>query len=312
MNNIARRHVLTFAIVFVAILGMVWNARALARLQETTDAKPYVLVAAPRENRARGERDYGPIAAFLTQALGHKVVYKHPDGWLTYELWIWKDRADIYFDGPQFDSWRLHYLDQTIGPRVPQPQEWRLYTWKGSPITSIKEAENGAVLCAPPIPNFGTLWVTSLFKDPSRQPYFRNTRGWKSIFDAVRKHRCLLGIGPRLTVHYLDAHHTEVTVLKKSRPYNNQAFTISAQLPPAVRAAIVRALLSPAGEESMMRLRRRFSHGLPLVAGHASEYLDADRELDAQWGTIYATGIDRYLKQDAKREGLPFLPLVKP
>ena len=122
---------------------------------------------------------------------------------------------EIFFDGPQFGAWRLHHLDQTLGPRVPQAQDWRLYTWKGSPVTSLREAANGAVLCAPPVPNFGTLWVATLFPNPSRQPYVRSTRGWKPIFAAVRNHTCTLGLGPKLTIHYLDPHHQEVTVLKR-------------------------------------------------------------------------------------------------
>ncbi len=265
--------------------------------------KPYVLVAAPRETAARGLRDYGPVAAFLTKVLHHPVVYRHPDGWLTYELWIWKDRGDIYFDGPQFISWRLHYLHQTLGPRVPQPQDWRLYTWKGSPVKSLKEAATGAVLCAPPVPNFGTLWVTGLFPNPARQPYIHNMHGWKRIFKAVADHQCMLGIGPKLSLHYLDPQHEKVTVLRRSRHFPNQGFSISAKLPKNVRAAIVRALLSPAGEQAMARLRKRFAHGQPLVAGHTSQYQNVDTGLAAQWGTVYASGIHRYLKQDAKREG---------
>ncbi len=64
--------------------------------QAATPAKLYVLTSAPRESAVRGQRDYGPIAAFLTKVLHHAVVYRHPDGWLTYERWIWKDRADVY------------------------------------------------------------------------------------------------------------------------------------------------------------------------------------------------------------------------
>ncbi len=265
--------------------------------------KPYLLVAAPRETVARGQRDYGPVAAFLTKVLHHPVVYKHPDGWLTYELWIWKDHGDIYFDGPQFIAWRLHYLHQTLGPRVPQTQDWRLYTWKGSPVKNLEEASTGAVLCAPPVPNFGTLWVARLFPNPARQPYIHNMHGWKRIFKAVANHQCTLGIGPKLSLHYLDPQHAKVTVLRRSRHFPNQGFSVSAKLPEKVRAAIVRALLSPAGEKAMTRLRKRFAHGRPLVAGHASQYRNVDTGLSAQWSTIYASGIRRYLKQDAKREG---------
>jgi len=301
-----------FVAIWAAVLGMTWSGQTVGALQNPGASRPYVFVAAPRETEAQGMRVYGPIAAFLTEVLGHKVVYEHPNGWLTYELWIWEDHADIYFDGPQFMAWRMIHLDQTIGPRVPQPQDWRLYTWKGSPVTNLQEAANGASLCAPPVPNFGTLWVTSLFRNPSRQPFIRNTSGWTPIFKAVRNHSCTLGIGPKLTIESLDPHHQLVTILKKGPAYPNQGFTVSAKLPLSVRTTIVHALLSPAGEKAMMPLRKRYSHGLPLVDGHPADYKDVDQGLDAQWGTIYAASINRYLEIDAKNEGLSTARLMAP
>ena len=303
-----RSRMMLYALTSVAGMLAPWSGAQAA----VAPTKPYVLVAAPRETAARGQRDYGPVAAFLTKVLHHPVVYRHPNGWLTYELWIWKDRADMYFDGPQFIAWRLHYLHQTLGPRVPQPQDWRLYTWKGSPVNTVAGAATGATLCAPPVPNFGTLWVTNLFPNPARQPYIRNMHGWKRIFKAVTDHQCTLGIGPRLTLHYLDPGQKKVTILRRSRHYPNQGFTISRKVPGPVRREIVRALLSPAGEKAMMRLRKRFSHGRRLVAGQARQYRNVDVGLDAQWGTVYATGINRYLRQDAKREGFAVTQLAAP
>lgn len=285
---------------------------AAAQSAAAQNTKPYVFVAAPRESKAQGQVDYGPIAAFLSKALGHPVIYRHPNGWLTYELWIWKDRADIYFDGPQFLSWRLHYLHQTLGPRVPQPQDWRLYTWTGSSAKNLKDAANGASLCAPPIPNFGTLWVAHLFPNPERQPYMQNTRGWKAIFKAVKDHSCTLGVGPKLALESLDPTHKGIVILKRSRSFPNQGFSISRKLPANVRQAIVRALLSPAGEQAMMRVRKRFAHGRKLVAGNPADYKNVDQGLNAQWGTVYATGINGYLKKDAQREGFTTSRLTTP
>ena len=129
--------------------------------------------------------------------------------------------------------------------------------------------------------------------------------GWKRIFNGVASHDCMIGIGPRLTVHHLDPDQQRVTILKKSPHYPNQAFTISAKLPKSVRATIVRALLSPAGQKAMIRLRKRFSHGRRLVAGHAADYESVDQSLDAQWGAVYAASINHYLREDARREGFP-------
>jgi len=302
----------TFVLTVAAALSLATNLLLPTSAMAQSTTAPYIFVAAPRENAARGERDYGPIASFLSHVLHHPVVYEHPNGWLTYETWIWTDHADIYFDGPQFVAWRINHLDQTLGPRIPQPQDWRLYTRKGSTIHNLQQVSTGAILCAPPLPNFGTLWVMSLFTNPSRQPYIRNTHGWKKIFKDVMDNKCQVGIGPRLTLHYLSSTNNEIKVFKRSVHYPNQGFSISAALPLAVRTAIVQALLSPEGEQAMMRLRKRFAHGRELVLGGITQYAGIEKSLDAQWGTVYATGINRDLKQDAKRENLTNVHLIKP
>ena len=41
-----------------------------------------VLTAPPRENAAKGQELYGPIADELTKLLGEKVIYQQPKSWL--------------------------------------------------------------------------------------------------------------------------------------------------------------------------------------------------------------------------------------
>ncbi len=89
-------------------------------------------------------------------------------------------------------------------------------------------------------------------------------------------------IDVRVGVRYRDPNGQNVTIVELSPHYRNQTITMSRKLPKTVRMTTLRALLSPAGQTAMMRLRKRFAHGRPLVAGHASQHRNVDHGLDAQ------------------------------
>ena len=303
-----------FSVMFFTIAAMtIWPALAdnnspamVSQGVSSVSSRPYLLVAPLRESAAKGEKDYGPVAAFLSKVTGHPFVYARPTSWLNYEKWIWEDHGDVYFDGPHFIAWRLHNLHASLGPRVPQPQEWRIYTWKGDPaVKTLADVAEGTSFCAPPVPNFGTLWAMSLFQNPMRQPLWVDTKGWGPIFKKVMAHECAVGVAPKLALKKLDPQRTKVTVLTRGPRLPNQGFSISYKVPPALREKIVRALLSPAGERALLPLRQRFSHGAPFVAGNPADYTTVYGPLTEAWGAMYGAVIARYLKRDAAREGFP-------
>ena len=57
-----------FKTVFLVFILSISNAQA-----------ELILSAPPRESLKAGNELYGPLAEHLTQLLGEKVIYKHPD-----------------------------------------------------------------------------------------------------------------------------------------------------------------------------------------------------------------------------------------
>ncbi len=277
-----------------ASIGLLVSAAVFA-------ARPpvFTVVAPPRETVAVGNLDYGTVAAFLTKVTGVHFVYKRPNNWLQYQSWVWKDGGDVYFDGPHFVAWRLHHQGATLGPRLPQAQNWRIFTWAGNPdIHSIRDVVGG-IFCAPPPPNFGTLWAQTLFPNPARQPYILNTHGWAKIFKQVESRHCEIGIAPKITLNTLDPERTLTYIIKRGPVFPNQAFSLSRKLPSALRQKIITALLSPAGERALMPLRKRFAAGRRFVAGTPAQYVDVDQGLDAYWNPIFGQEIKKDLEKEA-------------
>ncbi|KPJ93231.1 MAG: hypothetical protein AMJ53_07800, partial [Gammaproteobacteria bacterium SG8_11] len=64
-----------------------------------------ILSAPPRELPEAGLKLYGPLASHLSELLGEKVIYQHPNNWLEYQRDLRRGVYDIVFDGPHFVSW---------------------------------------------------------------------------------------------------------------------------------------------------------------------------------------------------------------
>lgn len=290
--------------IWIAVLAVLVSSGVTWPAIAGTAARPvagiaYRFLAPPRESAALGQATYGPIAAFLTRATGHKFVYVHLNSWLEYERWIWMNKGDLYFDGPHFAAWRMHNEGATLGPVVPQPQQWRLYTWRGNKAIRTVADTYGLRLCAPPAPNFGALWAAAMYTNPVRQPYFMDMHNWVKIYRAVVAHKCDVGVGPKTTLDVVDPHHTKIRILVRGPDYPNQAFTLSRSIPLALQGHIIEALLSPAGQAAMSKLRTRFANGHPLVSVAPNKYATVDRPLSAYWGATYQPIISRLETQGA-------------
>lgn len=261
----------------------------------------YRLIAPPEQTAAAGQATYGPIAAFLTRATGQRFVYKHVDSWLEYEHWIWLNKGDVYFDGPHFAAWRIHHQGATLGPAVPQPEQWRLYTWHGnSAINSVADTY-GLRLCAPPAPNFGALWAGAMYNNPVRQPYFVDMHNWVKIYRALVAHRCDVAVGPKTILDTLDPSRTTIKIITRSPNYPNETFTLSRSIPKALQQRIINALLSRSGQAAMRRLRAQFSNGRPLVSATPGRYVHVDDALSTYWGATYKPVISR-LREEGTAE----------
>src|SRR5712692_5755018 len=53
--------------------------------QNPTDRTELIFSAAPRENAERSNEIYGPIAEYLSNAIGKKIVYQYPGTWGVYQ-----------------------------------------------------------------------------------------------------------------------------------------------------------------------------------------------------------------------------------
>ena len=233
-----------------------------------------VLAGAPRD--ANDSEMYQPIADFLTKVTGETVRVAHTVNFLLFEEGILKDKYDFVFAGPHFNSWQISNEGHTALVRLPQKQVWAIIVGVGEDkITNTKDLA-GYSVCAHAPPNLGTLILLSQFPNPVRQPYIKETKGWKKIYDAIASGACKGGILPLTQLHEYDGAAHRVKTIFLTAPTVNQALTASKRISPELQGKIRQALLSDNGQRVMTRLRAAYSNGKPLVAADNAEYSGMD------------------------------------
>lgn len=232
----------------------------------------YLFTAPPRESLEAGIKLYQPIADFLTRTTGETFVYKHPDDWKEYSSGMRNQEYDLAFDGPHFVSWRVKNINHDVIAKLPQLHIWRVIARKDSDDIASLEDLVGRKVCAPKSPNFGMLTMMSHYSDPDREPIHIVTKGWKDGYTAVVQNKCDATVLPKTNHKKFDPQLTKTKAIHTHLPYPNQAFTAGPKFPPALKAKIIKNLLSDEGQVALSNLRDRYTRGAKLVSVENEEY----------------------------------------
>ena len=243
-----------------------------------------IFAAPPRENTAAGEAKYGPVAAYLTEVLNKKVIYRHPGTWGVYRTEMLQGKYDIVFDGPHFNSYRAEKLNHNILVKIPVRHEFVVIAKKGEKRFTDIDQLAGRTFCTHAPPNLGTLTLLSQFPNPSRQPAIINTKGWKNIYNGVQSGKCTAGILPIINLRKYDAGGALATIVWKNRALPNQAFSAGPRLTNAEQRKIAIALVSINSREATSKLRAAYRVGEKFEMATNQEYLGVSEYLKNEWG----------------------------
>lgn len=264
-----------------------------------------ILTSPPRENAAKGQQQYGPLAAALTELLGEKVSYQQPKGWLFYQRDMRQDDYDIVFDGPHFISWRILQFDHTPVAKLPGKLAFVVVSRKSD--SSVKELDDlvNQPVCAIAPPNLSTLTILALYANPVRQPRLVSAKGGApGVYKEFNKGECKAAIlrdkffDKKLT----DEDRAQLKVLYRSQPISNQGITVSSRVTEEQRQKITEFLTheTPA---TMPILKRFAPKAKSMIPASKADYDEHYRLLT---GVIFGWEITNpeYLRQQrASRSG---------
>lgn len=250
-----------------------------------TENNELVLSAAPREEEAEAEVIYGPVAEYLSTALGKKVVFKHAGNWGIYQGLMQKGAYDIVFDGPHFNSWRVDRVQHNVLVKVPGDHVFVVLVKKDNDkIRELKQLA-GRTICAHAPPNLGTLTALNEFENPARQPILINTDGWKEIYQGMLANKCVAAVVPLKAFEKFEkdtGHQAKIVFRGATLPDN--ALSAGPRLSVQDQEKITRVLLSPEGEKATAKLRAKYASNKPFSAANNKEFAGLGSYLKNEWG----------------------------
>lgn len=248
-------------------------------------AAPLILAAPPRDSAEEGQRRFGPVADYLSSALGRPVVYRHPTTWGGYQADMQRGAYDIVFDGPHFNGWRVAKLRHNVLVKLPGDFVYTAVVRKdSSPAISQLKQLAGRRICAHAPPNLGTMIMFKEFDNPARQPVVIETDGYDKIYRALLDGRCDGAMLPLKHVQKHDPNGEHVRIVFKSQPLPQQAVSAGPRLSAAEQARVAEALLSPAAAVPLAKVREAYGLGKSFVAAKSDEYAGLGEYLKDIWG----------------------------
>jgi ABC-type phosphate/phosphonate transport system substrate-binding protein len=243
-----------------------------------------VFTSPPRESAEDGELLYRPIAEYLSQALGKRVVYRHPGTWGVYRTEMLNGGYDIIFDGGHFVGYRALKLQHNVVAKMPEAQQFAIIVRSDDKSAKVTDLA-GETFCSPPPPNQGALLALSQFPDSAKQPIMVpiTSKFWPSVYEGVVGGRCKGGVLVFANWEKLDKSGA-TKVLFKTPPQPNQAFTVGPRVTPEDQSKIAAALTSAEAARATENLRERFKVGERFVAANNAEYLELAELLRNEWG----------------------------
>ena len=250
-------------------------------------ADALIMTAPPRENPAKGQELYGPIAKELSQLLGKEVVYEQPKNWAHYAKKMRENYYDIVFDGPHFNAWRQKNLKHI--PLVSLPGHLEFYIVTRADYKEYNNARDlvGRKICGMPSPHLATDLVYDIYKNPVVQPHiFEVHGGQRAALQAFKDGKCVATIFRTTLFDRLpEAERKKLKVVARTRSLPNQTISVSKKLE-GNRDRITKFFLSNNGKIVSDALLSRYSKSKKqFIKANPNEFVSAEDILEGVvWG----------------------------
>jgi len=251
-----------------------------------TSAQEYVFSAPPRGNPEKEAQVYRPIATYLSRVTGKKIVYKHPDNWLSYQDNMQKGRYDLVFDGPHFIGWRMSKAQHRPLAKLPGNLSFVVFVSKENKQVKRMGDLAGRTLCGLAPPNLATLTMYNQFPNPSRQPLVVKVSSFPAGYDQVSKGKCTAGVmRDKMFVKLQKKNGNQARVIWNSRGTANQGFSAGPRFSVGDKKRIADGLLSQDAAPHLNNFYDRFSKkNKNLQQATVSEYAGLGDLLRDVWG----------------------------
>ena len=240
-----------------------------------SSAASYYLSVQPVLPRDQIQRNYQPLATYLTETTGHTIVIKSYRNFLTY--WARMQKAtDMHFilDAAHLTDYRVQRTDYKVLVKLPDTVTFTVVTSEENFVFEMEEliSKKIATMASP---GMGAVRLHGMFPNPVRLPFYIEASDSVDAVEKVIDGRADAAIIPSPLVGNYDNLNSVIS----TDPVPHMAMSASPEIPDevalAVKQALVDATKTPEGKKMLedMRIEYFEEANAQIYAGY-SELLE--------------------------------------
>lgn len=220
--------------VAVQLMGIGWASAPVAPSR-------LVLATAPDLPAGTAKR-YLALARHLSHVTGKEIVYQPSHDWLSYQRHLRTGGYDLVLASAPVASWLIASHAHEPLVRASADDRFVLITDGAQTITEVSDLA-GRRICAPALPDVGTLSVYVHFDNPARRPILVADNDPGRIYDTLRAGGCEAAVLPRDAYDVLQGKRHQARELLSTTAMPGMTLTAGPRLTAEQKLAIRRALL---------------------------------------------------------------------
>jgi ABC-type phosphate/phosphonate transport system substrate-binding protein len=239
-------------LLLLLALGLCWPRAVPAATSNILKADPgdIVFIIQPILSEEQTQRAYKPLADYLGQATGKRVVIRTLPNFLAYWEVARQDSGyHLVLDAAHFTDYRAQKLGFKVLAKVPEGVSYSLIVSAEALVIDPIELV-GKTVATPGAPSIGAARLNAMYPNPVRQPVIVDSGTAEAGIQMVVKNKTLAAIVPTPLVSQQMAQGGGVSVVTTTELIPHIAFSASPKLDAATRDKIRNALVNAANTDA--------------------------------------------------------------
>lgn len=242
--------------LLVLVLGLCWPRAVPAADILKAEPGDIVFIIQPILSEEQTQRAFQPLAEYLSQATGRRVVIRTLPNFLAYWEIARRDSGyHLVLDAAHFTDYRASKLGFKVLAKVPEGVSYSLIVNSGELVIDPNELI-GKTVATPGAPSIGAARLNAMYPNPVRQPVIVESGTAEEGIQMVIKNKAQAAIVPTPLVSQQMAQGGGISVVTTTELIPHIAFSASPRLEPEVREKIRNALVNAVNTEAGRKMLR--------------------------------------------------------
>lgn len=241
-------------VLVLTSLAMLANGAVPARAApaDVLKAEPgdLVFIIQPILSEEQTQKAYKPLADYLSQVTGKRVVIRTLPNFLAYwEIARQDSGFHLVLDAAHFTDYRAKKMGFKVLAKIPDTVSYSLIVGSGALVIDPVELV-GKTVATPGAPSIGAARLNAMYPNPVRQPIIVDSGTAEEGIQMVMKNKALAAMVPTPLVSQQMAQGGGVSVVTTTEPIPHIAFSASPKLDADTREKIRNALVNAANTDA--------------------------------------------------------------